>query len=161
MTNAKIHSCHRRMIKNISYNYKEVNEEISETVGKSYSFLKRLKLGGSGSQRYVFIEAFKDIERLYEGDNKTRFCNIELREKGIILHFRARQETYTWVVPYHMMSLFKSDDSFSIFAGAEFVRLKAAHNAKLNHSFVKKMLDLKAEQFVLFNDISENNKPQI
>ena len=161
MTNAKNNHCQRRMIKNISYNYREVNEEITGTVGKSYSFLKRLKLGGSGSQRYVFIEAVKDIEILYEGDNKTRFCNIELREKGIILHFRARQETYAWVVPYHLMSLFKSDDSFSIFAGAEFVRLKAAHNAKLNHSFVKKILDLKAEHFMLFNDISEHNKPQI
>lgn len=149
------------MIRNISYNYKEVNEEISGAVGKSFSFMKRLKIGGNGSQRYVFIEACKDIERLYEGDNKTRFCNIELREKGIILHFRARQETYVWVVPYYHMSLFKSDESFSIFSGAEFVRLKAAHSARLNHNFIKKILDLKTEHFMLFNDISENNKPQI
>jgi hypothetical protein len=149
------------MIKNISYNYKEVNEEISGAVGKSYSFMKRLKLGGSGSQRYVIIEAFNDIEQLYERDNKTRFCNIELREKGIILHFRTRQETYGWLVPYYLMSLFKSDDSFSIFSGAEFVRLRAAHNAKLNHSFINKILNQKTEQFMLFNDIPENKDPQI
>lgn len=142
------------MIRNFSYNYKEVSEEIDKSVGKSYSLLKRLKLGGSGSQRFVIVEAFNGLELLLEGDNRTRFCNIELREQGIILHFRARLENYVWVVPYRLLSLFKSDDTISVFAGAEFVRLKAAHNAKLNHSFIQKLLDLKAEQFSRFNDIT-------
>jgi hypothetical protein len=145
------------MIRNISYNSKEVNEEITRSVGRPYSFIKRLKLGGNGSQRLEIVEAFNDLENLLLGDNKTKFCNIELREKGIILHFRARLETHCWAVPYYLMSLFKSEDSFSIFAGAEFVRLKAAHNAKLNHSFISKILALKAEQFMLFNDNSEIN----
>ena len=57
------------MVRNISYNKKEVREEILEEVGKSYSLFKRLKLGGNGSQRYVMQEASKELEKLASLDN--------------------------------------------------------------------------------------------
>lgn len=113
-------------------------------VGKTLSVFERLKMGGNGSQRYVMVDASHELEELANLDNKTNFCNVELREKGIILRFRSRLETYAWVVPYHLLSIFKNDSHFSVFAGAEFVKLKPAHNAPLNHKFLKKLLEIKA-----------------
>jgi len=143
------------MILETTYNYKELRDEIREVVGKPISFFKRLRMGGNGSQRLVVIEAFDDLEKLLLVDNRSKFCNIEIREKGIILHFRSRLETFAWVVPFHLLSIFKSDNSFSVFCGADFVRLKAAHNSLLNQKFIKKILDSKAEQSKTFQHISQ------
>ena len=143
------------MIRNISFNDKELKEEIIQLVGKSFSLLSRFKMGGIGSQRYVSVEASPMIQELFEHDNKTNFCNIELREKGIILHFRSRLETFGWIVPYHLLSVFKSDDSYSIYAASDFVKLKAAHNSSLNHRFIQKLLKLKNESNAHFIQIDQ------
>ena len=100
-------------------------------------------MGGIGSQRYVSIDASPNIQDLFDLDNKTNFCNIELREKGIILHFRSRLETFGWIVPYYLLSIFKSENGYSIHAESDFVKLKAAHNSGLNHRFIQKLLSLK------------------
>ncbi len=144
------------MIQNITYNLKEVKEAIKEEVGKPLSLIRRIRMGGNGSQRFVIAEAFNNLEILLGPDHGTRFCNIELRDKGIIMHFRSRLETYAWTVPYRLLSVFKTDDSsFSIFSGAEFVRLKAAHNSKLNHQFLNKMLEFKSRKQPGLEDISQ------
>ncbi len=143
------------MILETTYNYKEIREEISDAVGKPIPFFKRLRMGGNGSQRLVIVEAFEELEHLISVDNKSKFCNIEIREKGIIVHFRSRLESYAWVVPFYLLSIFKSDNSFSIFSGVEFVRLKAAHNSVLNQKFIKKILDCKAERSKTEHHISQ------
>jgi hypothetical protein len=142
------------MIRETTYNIKEVRQEIAAVAGSSISFFKRLKMGGNGSQRLVIIEAFKELEELIDVDNRSRFCNIELRENGIILHFRSRLESFAWVVPFHILSLFKSDDSLSIYSGAEFVRVKAAHNSLLNQKFINKILEMKAQKFTQQNEFN-------
>jgi len=133
------------MIKETTYNIKEIKNEIRELVGRPMSLLKRIRIGGNGSQRLVILEASKDIEELINFDNRSKFCNIELRDKGMIMHFRSRLETYAWIVPFHLLSLFKTDNSFAIYAGSEFVRLAPAHNSAINSKFFNKMLELKAE----------------
>lgn len=133
------------MIRNISYNTKELREEFLTHTGKSLSLYKRITMGGNGSQRYVIVEASNELENLANRDNKTNFCNIELRQKGLILRFRSKLETYGWLVPYYLLSVFKSEDSLSIYAGPEFVRLKAAHNSSLDHKFILKILSAKSE----------------
>jgi hypothetical protein len=142
------------MIRETTYNIKEVRQEIAAVAGSSISFFKRLKMGGNGSQRLVIIEAFKELEELIDVDNRSRFCNIELRENGIILHFRSRLESFAWVVPFHILSLFKSDDSLSIYSGSEFVRVKAAHNSLLNQKFINKILEMKAQKFTQKNEFN-------
>lgn len=133
------------MLKETTYNTKEIRQEINNMVGRPLSVFKRFKIGGNGSQRLVILESFKKMDSLLDVDNRSRHCNIEIREGGIMIHFRSRLETYAWLVPFHLLSIFKSDETLSIFSGADFVRLKAAHNSQLNQKFIKKVLDLKAE----------------
>ena len=143
------------MILETTYPSKEIKKSINDAVGNPISFFRRIKLGGIGSQRFVFLEASKEFEHLIYADNKSQFCNIELRESGIILHFRSRLETFAWIVPYRLMSWFKSDNSFSIYAGVEFVRLAPAHNAALNNKFINKMLNLKSTRNEKYSSITQ------
>ncbi|MCG8306405.1 MAG: hypothetical protein MI975_03375 [Cytophagales bacterium] len=142
------------MIRNISYNTKELRREIRETVGKPFSMIKRFRLKGNGSQRYVILEASDELFQLITRDNNANFCNIELRENGIILRFRSKLETFGWILPYRLLSVFKSENSIAIFAGSEFVRLKPAHNATLNFKFIRKLLELKSENLLQTYDYS-------
>jgi hypothetical protein len=142
------------MLLETTYNTKELRKKINAVVGKPLSIVKRLKMGGNGSQRLVVREAFPGLEALLAEDNRPNFCNIEIRESGLILHFRSRLETYAWIVPFHVLSLFKSSEVLSIYGGAEFVKLVPAQNAPLNHKFIQKVLTLKAEKYTQIDEIA-------
>ena len=43
------------MLKNISYNNPKIINEINDYVGKPYTILKRLKIGGIGSTKLILI----------------------------------------------------------------------------------------------------------
>ena len=38
-----------------------------------------------------------------------KFVIIELRKKGIIVHIRNAVNNYVWLIPFHHLSIFKSD----------------------------------------------------
>ena len=133
------------MIRNISYHTLELKQEITETVGNAYSMIARFKLRGVGSQRYRVLEASENLRTLFERDSAANFCNIELRQAGIMLRFRSKQETYGWLIPYRSLTIFKGESSFSIYDGTESLRLEAAHNAKLKVDFIHKMIRIRAE----------------
>ena len=137
------------MIRNISYHTLELKQEIDETVGASYSLIDRLKLKGIGSQRYQVVEASEELRLLFARDNAGNFCNIELRRRGIIIRFRSKQETYGWLIPYRKLTVYKSSASFSIYDGNASLKLQAAHNAKLNGDFIRKLISVKAQSLAM------------
>ena len=70
------------MIKNLSYNSKKINTVLLELVGRPFSFIERLKLGGIGSNKLVIADASKEIVELLRLDNNVNYCNIEIRKNG-------------------------------------------------------------------------------
>ena len=82
------------MIKNLSYNSKKINTVLLELVGRPFSFIERLKLGGIGSNKLVIADASKEIVELLRLDNNVNYCNIEIRKNGLIIRFRSLLETY-------------------------------------------------------------------
>ena len=101
---------------------------------------------GIGSQRFQVLQASTDFQKLFDRDGSMNVCNIELRQRGIMLHFRTRQETYGWVMPYHALTVFKTDNTLSLFGGAYQVKLMPAHNAPLDQGFIRKLIQVKANQ---------------
>ena len=69
------------MLKNISYNNPKIIDEINNYVGKPYTILKRLKIGGIGSSKLIINSADSIIENLLNLDNNLNCCNIEIRPK--------------------------------------------------------------------------------
>lgn len=103
------------MLANVSYNNKVQREEIDATVGKPFTLIQRLKLGGVGSPKLYVTTSSKEIDALFLLDQNDNTCNIELRPKGIIVRFRSLLETFALVVPYYKLTVFKgTSDIYSI-----------------------------------------------
>ena len=104
------------MLKNISYNNPKIIDEINDYVGKPYTILKRLKIGGIGSSKLIINSADSIIENLLNLDNNLNYCNIEIRPKGIIIHFKSLLETYGLIVPFYKLKIFKGKaNEYSIY----------------------------------------------
>lgn len=103
------------MLANVSYNNKLQRDEIDALVGKPFTLLQRIKLGGVGSPKMYVTASSKEIDALFLLDHNDNICNIELRPKGIILRFRSLLETYAVVIPYYKLTLFKgTSDAYSV-----------------------------------------------
>ncbi|MDG1822565.1 MAG: hypothetical protein P8H25_04225 [Flavobacteriaceae bacterium] len=136
------------MLANISYNNKTQRASIDEIVGKPFSLIDRLKLGGVGSPKLHVITASKEVDNLFLLDQNNNTCNIELRPKGIILRFRSLLETYALVIPYYKLTLFKGrSDAHSVHF--EHYKITVSSQSEPVRIFFKKIQKLKAQ-------ISEN-----
>jgi len=131
------------MLKNISYNNPKIIDEINNYVGKPYTILKRLKIGGIGSSKLIINSADSIIENLLKLDNNLNYCNIEIRPKGIIIHFKSLLETYGLIVPFYKLKIFKGKaNEYSIYIDNFFIKVNASE--KNEHDFFKKILRLRA-----------------
>lgn len=131
------------MLKNISYNNPKIIDEINNYVGKPYTILKRLKIGGIGSSKLIINSADSIIENLLNLDNNLNYCNIEIRPKGIIIHFKSLLETYGLIVPFYKLKIFKGRaNEYSIYIDNFFIKVNASE--KNEHDFFKKILRLRA-----------------
>lgn len=133
------------MIFNLSYHKKEINQALEERVGKSFSFVERFKMKGVGSQRFIVTEADAETASYINQDTKLNFSNIELREKGILVWFRVKLHVYALVLPYYMVSVYKSDNSLRLYGGKWFVNLVPAYHSKMDNKFIRKLLLKKSE----------------
>lgn len=122
----------------------DVVRKINASVGNSYPVLKRLKMGGTGSRRMELVSASIHFAHYLADNSDTVYANIELREKGILIHFKKYQTRYSWLVPYHQLVIFKSD-TFSVHAAGQNMRFNAEKMDELNSRFVTRMLEIKTE----------------
>lgn len=132
------------MILDTTYMPKDMIAMIDEKLGKSFSFLDRIRMGGSGSHRMIIEEHSHTFEAILSRNNSTNYCSIELRPKGVIVHNHKRLNAYSWLVPYHHMSIFKSG-TFNIHAAGEFLKLRLDRNYDMNKKLLVRMLRQKNE----------------
>ncbi|MBF4984351.1 hypothetical protein FNJ87_08440 [Nonlabens mediterrranea] len=130
------------MLYNVSYNDPETRRLIEKDVGKVLSLRQRWKLNGSGSPKLHIASSSIQIHNLLVVDNSLNVCNIELREKGIIVRFRSRLQTYALPIPYYKLNIYKGRaEEYSIYRDNYFIKVKA--NRKPIHDFFKKVSQLK------------------
>lgn len=122
----------------------DVVRKINALVGASYPVMKRLRMGGTGSRRMELVSASPQFAHFLADNSDTVYANIELREKGILLHFKKYQTRYSWLIPYHQLVIFKSD-TFSIHSAGQNMRFHAEKMDELNSRFVTRMLEIKAQ----------------
>ena len=72
------------------------------------------------------------------------YGNIELREKGILIHINKGLKNYSWAVPYYQLHTYKTA-GFSIHAQGNFVRFKSNKLLKENKNFIQKIVHFKIE----------------
>ena len=140
------------MLRNVSYNRPKIKAEIDAALGKPFSLVERVKMGGIGSGKLIITTSSKQIHNLMILDSYRNVCSIEIRPKGIILNFRSILETYGLIIPYYKLKLYKGkSEEYSIYADDYFVKVEAKE--KRVHRFIKKVLDHKVS--VTGQDIGE------
>ncbi|MCE1202455.1 MAG: hypothetical protein LWX09_10200 [Bacteroidia bacterium] len=134
------------MIYLLSHNDHKLKAEITGLVGNPYSFRQRWQMGGNGSGGLMVIGGDEHLMACLPDDGTIRKCNIELRPAGIIVGFHRGLETYGWVVPYYMLTIYGQDNTLSLYAGPNKLILRWPSNIKANERFLDKLMKLRAEK---------------
>ncbi len=130
------------MIFNTTHVNKEYEAESTLLIGKKYSFFETLKLGGIGSGR-LFIKKISDKINLGKLNfSEINYANIELRKKGIIVHFTNKLERFSWVIPFYKL-VFYNTEHFSIHSEGNYIRFTKNKNYFDNKKFIDKITDNK------------------
>lgn len=131
------------MIYNTSYFDPEIKEKIDQSVGKAFSLIQRIKLGGIGSARMMIDETSPNLQKLLPKVEIINYASVELRPTGIIIHFKNNTVHYSWVIPYYKLHLYQSK-TLSIHADGSFFKFKKEF-LKANHlKFFTKIQALKS-----------------
>jgi len=137
------------MIYDTTYNNKEAKVVFEVLLGKPYTFLKALKLGGVGSKRMMIEQVSPKFSSMMNNVSDINYGNIELREKGIIVHINKGLKNYSWAIPFYQLHIYNTQ-TFSIHAQGNFVQFKKNNLLRENKSFLDKLVDLKIENSKLY-----------
>ncbi len=136
------------MLFNTTYNNKEYITESDNMLGNAFSFLEKIKIGGIGSSRLVIEELSPKLQPKNLQKIDVNYANIELRPKGVILHFTNKLDRYSWIIPYYRLATY-SNNTFSIHANGNFIKFTKNKNYQNNKKFIAKMIDLKINHLEL------------
>ena len=133
------------MLYTTSIRNKEEEKEINSLVGSRYNVIDMFyrKIGAIGCTRMEVLEYSKLFNSVMDKRKQAVFANIALRPNGIIVVVNIRLSDYSWVIPYHYLSIFKTD-ILVIHGQGEFLKLKITGDQ--NKKFIAKVLKLKNEQ---------------
>jgi hypothetical protein len=130
------------MVLDTTYNNKEHDNLINDIVGKPYSFMQSIKIGGTGSKRMMIEEVSPNFQSYMNTVSDINYGNIELRPNGILLYINKGLKNFTWVIPFYQLVIYKTNGA-SIHAQGRFVRFRNNKLFKENKSFFSKLLDAK------------------
>ena len=132
------------MLFNVTYHKESVVREINKLVGKPFSAFERIKMNGIGSGRLVIKDASEEIMDLINKSVDTAYTNIELRPRGVIVGIKSIQETYLWVIPYYLLTMYKNDGHISVYDNKFKMNLLYEKDGKSIMKFLSKVMGEKA-----------------
>ena len=132
------------MIFNTTLKNKDATATMNDLLGKPYSFVKAIKLGGVGSKRMIIDAVSPGFLKLINAVSDINYGNIELRQKGIVIHINKGLKNFSWAIPYYQLHTYKTE-GFSIHAQGNFVRFKNTKLLKENKNFIDKIINCKIE----------------
>jgi len=132
------------LLYNVTYHKDSIEREINKLVGKPFSTMERIKMNGIGSGRLVIKEASEEILELINKSVDTAYTNIELRPKGVIVGIKSIHETYLWVIPYYLLTMYKNDGHISVYDNKLKMNLSYEKESKSIMKFLSKVMGQKA-----------------
>ena len=123
---------------------KDTAELINDLVGKPFSLLKSIKLGGIGSRRMMIKDTSPNMQQYLNKVSDINYANIELRPAGILIRINKGLQNFTWVIPYYQLVIYKTDGA-SMHAQGRYIRFVRNKLFKENKKFFKKLLDIKVQ----------------
>jgi len=127
---------------------KYYNQQSTLVVGKAFSFVEKIKQGGIGSSRLIIKSKSPKLDLGKLKFEEIEYGNIELRPKGIIVHYTKGLERFSWVIPYYRLIIYNSQ-FFSIHANGNFIQFSKNKNYSNNKKFIDKMICTKNDHLNL------------
>lgn len=126
------------MLLNHSLHLAKDEERIAALVGPSYSLFTKISMGGTGSEKMEILACSSYFKEVLHQFQETNFGSLEIRTKGILVHFNNGRNYHVWCIPYYRLSIYKTD-TLSIHGEGHMVRFKTNQNK--NNQFIRKLLD--------------------
>lgn len=130
------------MIFNTTHKNEDYDIESASLVGKPLNLVQRIKQGGIGSSRLMIHKISPKLNLSKLKFSEIDYANIELRPKGIIVHFTKKLERFSWVIPYYRLVVYNTQ-FFGIYGNGNFIQFLKNKNYKENKKFIDKMVQLK------------------
>ena len=131
------------MLLKTSIDKKQKEIEIEEGCGQSFSLLTKFRNQIFGSPKYKIISIYPD-DINFKKNNDLIYYNLELRQKGIVLYFRYKQDEYAIYGRFNQ-TLFQSSNNIFEIQIANYIVKSEIQNNKAHHKFIRKFLELKNE----------------
>lgn len=144
------------MIYNTTHTNKEAESIFNDLLGKPFTFFQSIKMGGTGSKRMMIDQVSTGFMKFMNTVADINYGNIELRQKGILVHINKGLQNFSWAIPFYQLHTYKTT-GFSIHAQGNFVRFKNNKLLKENKKFLDKIINLKIEndkEYDFYTDIS-------
>lgn len=125
-------------------NNKEYTRQSKLLVGNEFGFISKIKKRGVGSSRMMIHRTSPNLDESTLEFSEINYGNIELRPKGIIIHYTKKIERYSWIIPYYKMHVYRSE-FFSIHADGHFIQFTKNKNYTENKKFIDKMVQEKID----------------
>ncbi len=126
------------MIYDTSYTDKRIVRKINEAVGVPFGWKERWKMGGIGSKRMVIKDISEEYRAYLNADHYQTNANIELRPKGVLIHFRHKLQAYSWVMPFAGLEI-KLNELLTLQSDHKFITLDPGNE----HEFITKLMSQK------------------
>lgn len=133
------------MIINITYPDKKTDRAIANVIGKPFSLMDRFRMKGIGCSKLMIKEASPEIFQLISANRNTAYCNMELRQEGLLVGFNSVMRIYAWCIPYYHLNIYYNSGKLSVFGSQHNLKLSAPFNGTVDKKFIKKVLKLKEE----------------
>lgn len=130
------------MVLETTYKNKKHTDLINDIVGKPFSLIQILKFKGIGSKRMVIENSSVNLKQYLNTIADINYANIELRPGGILVLINKGLQSFTWVIPYYQLVIYKTNGS-SLHAQGKFVHFKNNRYLKENKYFFNKLMNLK------------------
>lgn len=123
------------MLFDTSYPDKETTRKINKAVGLPFNWKDRWRMGGIGSRRMIIHEISEEYQQYMNAEHYITTASIELRPKGIILHFRHKLQVYSWIMPYESL-LIEYQESLKLSSEGKYIIFDKPEN----DAFIRKMM---------------------
>ncbi len=135
------------MLLNISQDFSERREEINDLIGTPFNLEERKKLKSTSLREVPITAASLEIYNLLVLNEGQSSCTFEMRPKGISISFKAARETYSLVIPFFKLKIYKGRaEEYSFYKDHYFIKIYAGADQPEVHSFIKKLRHYKADK---------------
>lgn len=114
----------RERLFNVTVWNRRTTKLIQQLVGKKYSVIQAIRLGGIGFRRMSVIGCSDRLETIWHPQAEQRMCGIEIRQGGIILRFKSRNEVFAWVIPFDELDIELGSDHMQIKGADQHMRVQ-------------------------------------